>query len=88
LIVPNDTLWITKYDIKNLLCSEPEKVEECNLFLDVEFLASNFTYTISHLHIYTLNGFDNFLNKLKNDDIYWNDKLFSSVNFWNSNNKL
>jgi hypothetical protein len=86
LVVANDSLWTANYSTEGVLQREPSAVESATLFLarsytvDAKHPAYEGTLdcTISHLHIFTLNGLEAFLQQLRG--ILWNEIFPGSVN--------
>jgi hypothetical protein len=83
LVVSNDTLWVVDYD-EGGRPSEPKQIDECPFYIgkrfDVEYRSPisgtlSLSHTLSHLHIFTLNGFVEHLKGLKADHPIW-DRMF------------
>ncbi|MFZ1219414.1 MAG: hypothetical protein WAO00_08975 [Chthoniobacterales bacterium] len=73
VVLPNNTLWRAHYSEDGELMSDPEKVDECELFVGrpivptVELGDFEEPYTFSHLHFFTTDGFTAFLLKATQD---------------------
>ncbi len=76
LVVSNDTLWAVDYSADGQIENEPKQVDECAVFIGKKYTFekthSFMEHQISHLHIYTKNGFDAFLGQIQSEDA-WED---------------
>lgn len=65
LVVPDGRLWVAKYDADGTELSEPEAVEQCNLYINHECNVNGFgpTMHLSHIEIVTLTGLANFVEE-------------------------
>ena len=69
LVVPDNTLWGAIYEDDGKLIDKPKKLDDCEYFIGKDYEIDPLGYySISHLHIYTLTGLNNFLSKFKNSD--------------------
>ncbi|MBE2203717.1 MAG: hypothetical protein IAE94_05225 [Chthoniobacterales bacterium] len=66
LVIGDDALWIANYDDSGNLVGDPSKVNEAMLYLNSVVGASDIQYPLSHLLVFTLTGFQAFLNRFKN----------------------
>jgi len=73
VVLPNDTLWRAEYSDDGELLKDPEKTDECELFVGrqiappIELGDFVDSYTFSHLHFFTAEGFTQFLLKVTRD---------------------
>lgn len=73
VVLPSNTLWRAHYSETGELMSDPEKVDECELFVGrpiappIEIGDFEEPYTFSHLHFFTTDGFIQFLLKATQD---------------------
>jgi hypothetical protein len=73
VVLPSDTLWRAHYSESGELVTDPEKVDECELFVGrpivppTEIGDFEEPYTFSHLHFFTTEGFTAFLLKVTAD---------------------
>lgn len=74
LVVADDSLWAVDYSPEGTQAGNPTRIEECTLFLGRDYRDPypNVTHTLSHLHIYTFSGFEQWLAGLKADDYLCN----------------
>lgn len=72
LVVSNDTLWAVDYTQKGEILKKPHLVKECLLYIDKAVTIHQGVMKISHLHVFTLEGFEKFLAKLANNQLYLN----------------
>jgi hypothetical protein len=57
VVVPNDTLWIANYKEDGLLADAPNKVDQCQFFIDQKIsIASTASLVLTHIHFATLKG--------------------------------
>lgn len=84
LVVPNECLWLIRYDDDGLRIGAPEKVTQCTFFVGRKFAIRaahepNLThdFEFSHVHLLTLSGLDQFLRQIENrtndGDDFWVD---------------
>jgi len=77
VVVANDTLWAVVYDDKGDMLDEPKRVKSCELYvgrslrLRQEPKAFSHQFTFSHVHFFTLSGFDSFLDRMVTNDKAW-----------------
>jgi hypothetical protein len=74
LVIPDGTLWTVDYDLKGNR-SIPQSAESCEFYVGKPSIgrAQPAKFTITHLHIFTISGFEKFLlRKLANTE-YWLD---------------
>jgi hypothetical protein len=71
LLVANDTLWTVNYSQDGLRPDAPQQVKSCSYFIGKQVVTPRYTYTISHLHIFTFEGFEAFATRLTRRD--WRD---------------
>lgn len=74
LVVSNDCLWCVDYDSKGKRLSQPNSVNEVDYYISKEYWKKgqmHATYTVSHLHIFTLSGYECFSKKLAQGVRYW-----------------
>jgi hypothetical protein len=79
LVVSNRTLWTVDYD-GNGVPSAPMQVNECAFYIGKRYDVAHSRYgtvahTITHLHIFTFDGFMKQLGRLSSNPKYW-DLLF------------
>lgn len=71
LVVANDTLWVVDYSEDGSLIEEPKKVDDCSIYLNSKIEAKTaagwVSYPVSHLLVYTENGFVQMLDQFVND---------------------
>lgn len=72
LVISEKTLWCVDYDADGSLSSKPRQVDEVLMFVDRKFPVDNQHFAISHLHICTETGFDQFLRRICGDNNWWN----------------
>jgi hypothetical protein len=81
LVIALDTLWVVDYNEDGSMAEDPKKVDECSLYLNkfVYPIAGNSAHTtISHLLIFTRQGFEIYLRKFTSQEHYWH-KLFPGL---------
>ena len=77
VVVANDTLLVAVYDDKGEMLDEPSSVRSCELYvgrslrLRQEPEAFSHQFTFSHVHFFTLSGFDSFLDRMITNDKAW-----------------
>jgi hypothetical protein len=77
VVVANDTLWTLVYDDKGDVLDEPKPVRSCELYvgrsmrLRENHKALSHQFTFSHVHFFTLSGFDSFLERMVTNDKAW-----------------
>lgn len=73
LVVPDETLWVADYDPEGNLVGSPRSEKKAEVFIEKSYWNAfpAFSYTISHLHIYTASGFDAFLDTLTDSGKGW-----------------
>jgi hypothetical protein len=83
VVVANDALWAVVYDDKGEMLDEPKSVKSCELYvgrairLSEEPKAFSHQFTFSHVHFFTLSGFDSFLDRMVTNEKAW-EKLFNT----------
>jgi hypothetical protein len=83
VVVANDALWAVVYDDKGDMLDEPKSVNSCELYvgrsitLNEEPKAFSHQFTFSHVHFFTLSGFDSFLERMVTNEKAW-EKLFNT----------
>jgi len=72
LVVRDGTLWAVNYDL-NGNASPPKQLDEVNFYVGKDYTVQaaypnlrpvSINYMLSHLHIFTLKGFRNFINSV------------------------
>jgi len=80
LVVSNGSLWVVDYNKKGEVIDGPRQANEATMFLGKlysgQMISTEGGYRISHLHIFTKDGFDNFLTRMLGEDEW--EELFSS----------
>ena len=82
LVVSDGVLWVADYDKNGIRSDLPSPVDRCHLFLGKTVTPPNqtygniWTYTISHLEIFTKSGF---LTFLKGNVGEWADQLIMPI---------
>jgi hypothetical protein len=77
VVVANGSLWTVVYDDKGDMLDEPKPAESCELYvghslrLRQEPKAFSHQFTFSHVHFFTLSGFDSFLDRMVTNDKAW-----------------
>ena len=80
LVIPNKTLWTVEYTQSGERVGGPKQSNTTTLFLGKTyelkgpigpFPMGTFHYWISHLHVYTVDGFIEFLNNTERDMNQW-----------------
>jgi hypothetical protein len=77
VVVANDALWAVIYDDKGEMVDKPKSVESCELYvgramrLNEEPKAFSHQFTFSHVHFFTLSGFDSFLDRMVTNEKAW-----------------
>jgi len=70
LVVANGTLWAVDYDAEGNVSEEPKRVEECSIYLNSRIEVTPFGfpvgYPVSHLLVYTKDGFIDMLRRFSN----------------------
>jgi len=79
LVISNSMLWTVDYDA-NGVPSAPKQVNECTYYIGKQYEIPHPKYgtvrhTISHLHVFTFDGFVKQLGRLYSNSKYW-DLLF------------
>jgi hypothetical protein len=83
VIVANDALWAVIYDDNGDVLDQPNPVNSCELYvgrsmrLNDEPKAFGHQFTFSHVHFFTLSGFDSFLDRMVTNEKAW-EKLFNT----------
>ena len=72
LVVANDTLWAVDYSLEGELREEPHKLNDCTIYIGKKHSFNTSRYAVehrlSHLHVFTKNGFDAFLKRIARED--------------------
>jgi hypothetical protein len=83
VVVPNGSLWSILYESDGTIAASPKQTDECEFFVNRQIEAGGEKYTItfhtfafSHIHFFTLKGFESFLSKMAMNDHAWS-QLFS-----------
>ena len=83
VVVPDRVLWRAAYGDNGSLLTDPEQVEECELFVgrEIEVRGPKGTpffqrFTFSHVHFFTLTGFGAFLSRMVVNEESWT-RLFT-----------
>ena len=77
VLVANDTLWAVVYNDKGEVLDEPKPVKSCELYvgrsmrLRENHKALSHQFTFSHVHFFTLSGFNSFLDRMVTNDKAW-----------------
>jgi hypothetical protein len=77
VVVPDDLLWRVVYDEKGAITTDPEKVNEAEFYIGRQIkvglreIPQRFYF--SHVHFFTLNGFQSFLSKMAVNDRAWHE---------------
>lgn len=63
LVVPNDRLWAVDYDYDGNLAGHAQPVDHCSFFIGKDYSVgfNEPSYVVSHLELFTLTGFENFI---------------------------
>src|SRR5437773_1798443 len=65
LVVSDGTLWVSDYSDDGVVQGEPTQVMEATLFVGRTYTSLlNDAVILSHLHVYTRTGMENFLEKI------------------------
>lgn len=77
LVVPDNILWVAEYSQNGNPLGDPRLSKECTVYLGKTINGNGpmFTYTFSHLHIFTFSAFTEFLDKLATNDGFIDDFL-------------
>lgn len=78
LVVADDTLWTADYSQEGKILDGPSLCGECDIFIGKDISTPSADYTISHLHVLTKKKFDEYLDRIKGNKIYW-DRIFANV---------
>jgi hypothetical protein len=64
LVVPNDRLWAVDYDYDGNLVGHAQRVDHCSFFIGKGYSVgfNEPSYVVSHLELFTLTGFEKFIN--------------------------
>jgi hypothetical protein len=66
LVITDGTLWVADYAENGQQAGHlPKLVDQTELYLGLKYPTFNCDYTISHLHIYTKKGIQEFLRNVK-----------------------
>jgi hypothetical protein len=83
VVVPNKALRTKMYDSNGTMIADPDSVDQCAFFIDreIEVLGPRGkpwfqTFTFSHVHFFTVDGFRSFLDEMVLADATWK-KLFN-----------
>lgn len=72
LVVANDTLWAADYSLKGERIDEPHQLNDCTIYIGKKYSFSTsrhpLQHRLSHLHVFTKKGFDDFLQRMKQED--------------------
>lgn len=72
LVVANDTLWAVDYSLEGELREEPHQLNDCTIYIGKKHSFNTSRYRLehrlSHLHVFTKNGFDAFLKRIARED--------------------
>jgi hypothetical protein len=77
VVVANGALWTLVYDDKGEILDDPKPVKSCELYvgrsirLREKDKAFSHQFTFSHVHFFTLSGFDSFLDRMVTNDKAW-----------------
>ena len=76
LVVPDATLWAVDYDADGRQLGPAQPLDEVEAFVGKDFwkVGGN-NYSVSHLHLCTVSGLEQFLTRLTSDDAFW-QRLF------------
>ena len=83
VVVADGSLWRVIYDEKGEMLDEPKMTDRCELYigrslrLREEPKPFRHQFTFSHIHFFTLSGFDSFLERMVTNDKAW-DILFNT----------
>lgn len=81
VVVPDDSLWTVYYDENGAVLKQPELVNTCDLLVRREITVTRdwmpHQFTFSHIHFFTLTGFNAFVSNMAASDVVWN-KLFTT----------
>lgn len=79
VVVPDGVLWKAEYGAEGSLLSDPSQAAVCEFYVgrEVEVGGKKGTpffhvFAFSHIHFFTLTGFDSFLSEMANDLDSWN----------------
>lgn len=63
IVVPNNRLWAVDYDYAGNLIGNPKSVDHCSFFIGKDYSIgfNEPSYVVSHLEIFTLTGFEDFI---------------------------
>lgn len=72
LVIPDGTLWTVEYDLEGNR-SRPKPAESCEFYVGKTSISRihSANFTITHLHIFTISGFEKFLLRELADEEYW-----------------
>lgn len=82
VVVPDTVMWSVSYDNDGNISSEPKQIEEGELFVGKQIeLGQKKTplfhvFTFSHVHFFSLTGFQSFLSEMVKEDGAWK-RLFT-----------
>lgn len=80
VVIPDDTLWTAYYSNDGTLDSAPIQVKKAELYLSTKMRYGweklNTHYVFSHIHFFTLSGFNHFLGWIANNT-HSHDRLFN-----------
>jgi hypothetical protein len=76
LVVPDATLWAVDYGADGRQLGPAQPLDEVEAFVGKDFwkVGGN-NYSVSHLHLCTVSGLEQFLTRLTSDDAFW-QRLF------------
>lgn len=82
VVLPDGVLWTATYNDDGNILADPTQTKECTLFVgrEINVLETKQpifyqTFTFSHVHFFTLSGFESFLSRMAVNDLSW-DRLF------------
>lgn len=72
LVVADNTLWVVDYSLTGELTEAPRQMTECTIYIGKKFSFSTsrhpLEHRLSHLHVFTKQGFDAFLQWIAQED--------------------
>lgn len=82
LVIPNETLWIQDYSEEGDQIGIPMQVDHCEFALSKTIQKDSpwLKFTFTHLHVFTIDGLNEFLSTETGLSTLWPNQLFPGFN--------
>ncbi len=76
VVVPDESLWVLKYDEDGVVRSEPCRSDHCPFYVDRGLAVTGWEadqrFCLSHIHFCTVSGFKSWLTSIEAEEDLWN----------------